>query len=121
MCVNARRPAKLTLLVGDLQNSLEEHVKDLWIEDDYICGYWTDKEFSPDEVEIELDASVADVEVDGLNVDCIVKFRVINKHDNDELLNESALERLKETFNQIENLKFRYRITMYQSVYYGVR
>ena len=121
MCVNARRAAKLTLLVGDLQNSLEEHVKDLWIEDDYICGYWMDKEFSPDEVEIELDASVVDVEVDGLNVDYIVKFRVINKHDNDELLNESALERLKETFNQIENLKFRYRITMYQSVYYGVR
>lgn len=42
MSVNARRAAKLTLLVGDLQNSLEEHMKDLWIEDDYICGYWTD-------------------------------------------------------------------------------
>lgn len=39
MSVNARRAAKLTLLVGDLQNSLEEHMKDLWIEDDYICGY----------------------------------------------------------------------------------
>lgn len=45
MCVNARRAAKLTLLVSDLQNTLEEHMKDLWIEDDYICGYWTDKEF----------------------------------------------------------------------------
>ena len=39
MCVNARRAAKLTLLVSDLQNSLEKHVKDLWIEDDYIYGY----------------------------------------------------------------------------------
>ena len=49
MCVNARRAAKLTLLVSDLQNILEEHMKDLWIEDDYICGYWTDKEFLPDD------------------------------------------------------------------------
>ena len=121
MSVNARRAAKLTLLVGDLQNSLEEHMKDLWIEDDYICGYWTDKEFLPDEVEIKLDASVTDVEVDGLNVDYIITFKVINKHDNDELLNEDALERLKETFNQIENLKFRYRISMYKSVYYESR
>ena len=118
MCVNARRPAKLTLLVTDLQDCLEDQVQDLWIEDDYICGYWTDKEFLPDEVEIELDASVTDVEVDGLNVDYIVKFRVINKHDNDELLDENTLERLRETFNQIENLKFRYRISMYKSVYY---
>lgn len=118
MCVNARRPAKLTLLVTDLQDCLEDQVQDLWIEDDYICGYWTDKEFLSDEVEIELDASVTDVEVDGLNVDYIVKFRVINKHDNDELLDENALERLRETFNQIENLKFRYRISMYKSVYY---
>lgn len=118
MCVNARRPAKLTLLVTDLQDCLEDQVQDLWIEDDYICGCWTDKEFLPDEVEIELDASVTDVEVDGLNVDYIVKFRVINKHDNDELLDENALERLRETFNQIENLKFRYRISMYKSVYY---
>lgn len=39
MSVNARRAAKLTLLVSDLQNILEEHTKDLWIEDDYICGY----------------------------------------------------------------------------------
>lgn len=121
MSVNARRAAKLTLLLSDLQNILEEHMKDLWIEDDYICGYWTDEEFSPDEVEIELDASVIDVEVDGLNVDYIIKFKVINRHDNDELLDESALERLRETFNQIENLKFRYRITMYQSVYYEAR
>ena len=113
MCVNARRAAKLTLLVGDLQNSLEEHMKDLWIEDDYICGYWTDEEFLPDEVEIELDVSITDMEVNGLNV--------INKYDNDELLNENALERLQETFNQIENLKFRYRISMYQSVYYEAR
>lgn len=49
MCVNARRAAKLILLVSDLQNILEEHMKDLWIEDDYICRYWTDKEFSPDD------------------------------------------------------------------------
>ena len=118
MCVNARRAAKLTLLVSDLQNSLEEHVKDLWIEDDYICGYWADKEFSPDEVEIELDASVTDVEVNGLTVDYIIKFKVINKHDNDEMLDENALERLRETFNQIEKLRFRYRISMYRSVYY---
>lgn len=121
MYVDARRAAKLTLLVSDLQDSLEEHMQDVRIEDDYICGYWTDREFLPDEVEIELDALVTDAEVDGLNVDYIVKFRVINKHDNDELLNENALERLKETFNQIENLKFRYRITMYQSVYYEAR
>ena len=109
---DVKRAAKLTLYVSDLQDCLE---------DDYICGYWTDKEFLPDEVEIELDASVTDVEVDGLNVDYIIKFKVINKHDNDELLDENALERLKETFNQIENLKFRYRISMYHSVYYGVR
>lgn len=49
MCVNARRAAKLTLLVSDLQNSSEKHVKDLWIEDDYICGYWADEEFSTDD------------------------------------------------------------------------
>ena len=121
MCVNARRAAKLTLLVVDLQNSLEENVKDLWIEDDYICGYWADEEFSPDEVEIELDASVTDVEVNELDVDYIIKFKVINKHDNDEMLDENALERLRETFNQIENLKFRYRISMYRSVYYETR
>ena len=121
MCVNARRAAKLTLLVVDLQNSLEERVKDLWIEDDYICGYWADEEFSPDEVEIELDASVTDVEVNELDVDYIIKFKVINKHDNDEMLDENALERLRETFNQIENLKFRYRISMYRSVYYETR
>ena len=121
MSVNVRRAAKLTLLVSDLQNSLEEYVTDLWIEDDYICGYWVDEEFSPDEVEIELDAAVTDVEVDGLNVDYIIIFKVINKYDNDELLNEDALERLKETFNQIESLKFRYRISMYKSVYYESR
>lgn len=121
MSVNVRRAAKLTLLVSDLQNSLEEHVTDLWIEDDYICGYWTDEEFLPDEVEIELDAAVTDVEVDGLSVDYIIKFKVINKHDSDEMLNEDALERLKETFNQIENLKFRYRISMYKSVYCETR
>lgn len=121
MCVDARKPAKLTLFVSDLQDSLEEHMQDVRIEDDYICGYWTDKEFLPDEVEIVLDAFVMETEVDGLNVDYIVKFKVINKHDNDELLSETELERLRETFNQIENLKFRYRITMYQSVYYGVR
>ena len=118
---DVKRAAKLTLYVSDLQDCLEDHMRDLWIEDDYICGYWTDNEFLPDEVEIELDASVTDVEVDGLNVDYIIKFKVINKHDNDELLDENALERLKETFNQIENLKFRYRISMYHSVYYGVR
>lgn len=50
MYVNTRRAAKLTLLVSDLQDSLEEHMQDVWIEDDYICGYWTDKEFLPDEV-----------------------------------------------------------------------
>ena len=59
-----------------------------------------------------------DVEVDELDVDYIVKFKVINKHDNDEMLDENALERLRETFNQIENFKFRYRISMYRSVYY---
>ena len=74
MSVNARRAAKLTLLVSDLQNILEEHMKDLWIEDDYICGYWMDEEFLLDEVEIELDASVTDVEVNELDVDYIVKF-----------------------------------------------
>lgn len=121
MSVNVRRAAKLTLLVSDLQNILEEHMNELWIEDDYICGYWADEEFSPDEVEIELDASVTDVEVDGLNVDYIITFEVINKHDNEELLSENELERLQETFNQIENLKFRYRISMYQSVYYEAR
>ena len=31
MCVNARRVAKLTLLVSDLQDILEEHINDLWI------------------------------------------------------------------------------------------
>ena len=121
MYVDARRAAKLTLLVSDLQDNLEEYIHDLRIEDDYICGYWNDKDFLPDEVEIVLDAFVMEAEVDGLNVDYIVKFKVINKHDNDELLSETELERLRETFNQIENLKFRYRITMYQSVYYGVR
>mgnify|MGYP001743930805 CR=1 FL=1 len=121
MCANVRRPAKLTLLVIDLQNILEEHMHDLWIDDDYVCGYWTDTEFLPDGVEIELDSSVTDVEVDGLNVDYIITFKVVNKHDNDELLDETTLERLRETFNQIENLKFRYRISMYKSVYYGVR
>lgn len=75
----------------------------------------------PVTVEIELDVSVTDVEVDGLNVDYIITFTVINKHDNDELLNEDAIERLKETFNQIENLKFRYRISMYRLVYYESR
>lgn len=75
----------------------------------------------PVTVEIELDTSVTDVEVDGLNVDYIITFKVVNKYDNYELLNENALERLRETFNQIENLKFRYRIAMYQSFYYGVR
>lgn len=75
----------------------------------------------PVTVEIELDVSVTDVEVDGLNVDYIITFTVINKHDNDELLNEDAIERLKETFNQIENLKFRYRISMYRVVYYESR
>ena len=74
MSVNARRVAKLTLLVSDLQNSLEEHVTDLWIEDDYICEHWIDKDFLPDEVEISLDASVVDVEVDGLNVDYVITF-----------------------------------------------
>lgn len=121
MSVNARRAAKLTLLVSDLQNILEEHMKDLWIEDDYICGYWMDEEFLPDEVEIELDASVTDVEVNELDIDYIIKFKVINKHDNDEMLDENALERLRETFNQIKNLKFRYRISMYKSVYYEMR
>ena len=45
----------------------------------------------------------------------------MNKYDNDELLSENELERLKETFNQIEDLKFRYRISMYKSVYYEAR
>lgn len=121
MYVDARRAAKLTLLVSDLQDNLEEYIHDLRIEDDYICGYWNDKDFLPDDVEIVLDASVTDVEIDGLNVDYIITYKVVNKYDNDELLTENELERLKETFTQIENLKFRYRITMYQSVYYGVR
>lgn len=121
MYVNTRRAAKLTLLVSDLQDSLEEHMQDVWIEDDYICGYWTDKDFLPDDVEIVLDASITDVEVDGLNVDYIITCKVVNKYDNDELLTENELERLKETFNQIENLKFRYRISMYKSVYYEAR
>ena len=121
MHVDARRAAKLTLSVSDLQDNLEEYIHDLRIEDDYICGYWNDKDFLPDDVEIVLDASVTDVEVDGLNVDYIITYKVSNKHDNDELLSENELERLIETFNRIENLKFRYRITMYQSVYYGVR
>ena len=121
MYVDARRAAKLTLLVSDLQDNLEEHIHDVHIEDDFICGYWNDKDFLPDDVEIVIDASVADVEVDGLNVDYIIKFKVINKYDNDELLSETELERLKETFNQIENLKFRYRISMYKSVNYEAR
>ena len=75
----------------------------------------------PVTVEIELDAAVTDVEVNELDVDYIIKFKVINKHDNDEMLDENALERLRETFNQIENLKFRYRISMYRSVYYETR
>ena len=116
--VDARRAAKLTLVVNDLQDSLEDYIHDLRIEDDYICGYWNDKDFLPDDVKIVLDASVADVEVDGLNVDYIITYKVVNKHDNDELLSENELERLKETFNQIEKLKFRYRISMYKSVYY---
>lgn len=118
MYVDARRAAKLTLLVSDLQDNLEEYIHDLRIEDDYICGCWNDKDVLPDEVEIVLDASVADVEVDGQSVDYIIKFKVINKYDNDELLSETELERLRETFNQIENSKFRYRISMYKSVYY---
>lgn len=118
MYVDARRAAKLTLLVSDLQDNLEEHMQDVRIEDDYICGYWTDKEFLPDEVEIVLDAFVMEAEVDGLNVDYIITYKVVNKYDNDELLSETELERLKETFNQIENSKFRYRISMYKSVYY---
>ena len=116
--VDARRAAKLTLVVNDLQDSLEDYIHDLRIEDDYICGYWNDKDFLPDDVKIVLDASVADVEVDGLNVDYIITYKVVNKHDNDELLSENELELLKETFNQIEKLKFRYRISMYKSVYY---
>ena len=116
--VDARRAAKLTLLVNDLQDSLEDYIHDLRIEDDYICGYWNDKDFLPDDVKIVLDASVADVEVDGLNVDYIITYKVVNKHDNDELLSENEVERLKETFNQIEKLRFRYRISMYKSVYY---
>lgn len=121
MYVDARRAAKLTLLVSDLQDNLEEYIHDLQIEDDYICGYWNDKDFLPDDVEIVLDASVTDVEVDGLNVDYIITYKVVNKYDNDELLTENELERLRETFNQIENLKFRYRISMYKSVYYEAR
>ena len=120
MYADARRAAKLTLLVSDLQDNLEEYIHDLRIEDDYICGYWNDKDFLPD-VEIVLDASVTDVEVDGLNVNYIITYNVVNKHDNDELLSENELERLRETFNQIENLKFRYRISMYKSVYYEAR
>ncbi len=121
MYVDARRAAKLTLLVSDLQDNLEEYIHDLRIEDDYICGYWNDKDFLPDDVEIVLDASITDVEVDGLNVDYIITYKVVNKYDNDELLSETELERLKETFNQIENLKFRYQISMYRSVYYETR
>lgn len=121
MHVDARRAAKLTLLVSDLQDNLEEYIHDLRIEDDYFCGYWNDKDFLPDDIEIVLDASVTDVEVDGLNVDYIITYKVVNKHDNDELLSENELERLRETFNQIENLKFRHRISMYKSVYYEER
>lgn len=49
MCVNARRVAKLTLYVSDLQKKLEDYMSDVRIEDDYICGDWIDKEFSPDD------------------------------------------------------------------------
>lgn len=118
---DVKRVAKLTIYVSDLQEKLEDYMKDVHIEDDFICGYWNDKDFLPDDVEIVLDASVTDVEVDGLSVDYIITYKVVNKHDNDELLGETELERLKETFNQIENLKFRYRISMYKSVYYEER
>lgn len=118
MHVDVRRAAKLSVYVSDLQKKLEDYMKDVHIEDDFICGYWTDKCAQPDDVEIVLDASVKDVEISDLKVTYIIMFKVVNKHDNDELLNEASLERLKDTFTFIENLKFRYEITMYQSVYY---
>lgn len=61
---------------------------------------------------------VTDVEISDLNVTYIITFKVVNKHDNDELLDEASLERLKDTFAFIENLKFRYEIAMYHSVNY---
>lgn len=118
MCVNARRVAKLTLYVSDLQKKLEDYMSDVRIEDDYICGDWIDKELSLDKLEIVLDASVVSVDVSELDVYYNIMFKVVNKHDNDEYLNESQLERLKDTLAQIESMRFRYQIKMYQSVYY---
>lgn len=118
MYVDVRRAAKLSVYVSDLQKKLADYMKDVHIEDDFICGYWTDKYAQPDDVEIVLDASVKDVEISDLNVTYIITFKVVNKHDNDELLDEASLERLKDTFAFIENLKFRYEIAMYHSVNY---
>lgn len=118
MYVDVRRATKLSVYVSDLQKKLEDYMKDVHIEDDFICGYWTDKYAQPDDVEIVLDASVKHVEISDLNVTYIIMFKVVNKHDNDELLDEASLERLKDTFAFIENLKFRYEITMYHSVNY---
>lgn len=119
MCVNARRVAKLTLYVSDLQKKkLEDYMSDVRIEDDYICGDWIDKELSLDKLEIVLDASVVSMDVSELDVYYNIMFKVVNKHDNDEYLNESQLERLKDTLAQIESMRFRYQIKMYQSVYY---
>lgn len=118
MYADVKRVSKLSVYVSDLQEKLEDYMKDVHIEDDFICGYWTDKCAQPDDVEIVLDASVKDVEVSDLTVTYIITFKVVNKHDNDELLEEDELERLKDTFAFIEHLKFRYEIRMYQSIYY---
>lgn len=118
MYVDVRRAAKLSVYVSDLQKKLADYMKDVHVEDDFVCGYWTDKCAQPDDVEIVLDASIKDVEISDLNVTYIIMFKVVNKHDNDELLDEASLERLKDTFAFIENLKFRYEITMYSAVNY---
>jgi hypothetical protein len=121
MYADVKRVSKLSVYVSDLQEKLEDYMKDVHIEDDFICGYWTDKCAQPDDVEIVLDASVKDTEVSDLTVTYIITFKVVNKHDNDELLEEAELERLKDTFAFIEHLKFRYEIRMYQSIYYEDR
>ena len=109
---DVRRVAKLTLYVSDLQKKLEDYMSDVRIEDDYICGDWIDKELSLDKLEIVLDASVVSIDVSELDVYYNIMFKVVNKHDHDEYLNESQLERLKDTLAQIESMRFRYQIKM---------
>lgn len=118
MHVDVRRAVKLSVYVSDLQKKLEDYMKDVHIEDDFICGYCADKHLQEDELDIVLDASVTDVEVSDLSVTYIITFKVVNKHDHDEYLDEFGLERLKDTFAYIENLKFRYEIKMYSAINY---